>query len=26
LWIHRVLLALSLTAIFAAVGGSHGLF
>ena len=26
LWMHRVLLALSLTAIFAAVGGSHGLF
>ena len=25
LWMHRVLLALSLTAIFAAVGGSHGL-
>ena len=26
LWMHRLLLALSLTAIFAAVGGSHGLF
>jgi uncharacterized membrane protein len=26
LWMHRFLLALSLTAIFAAVGGSHGLF
>ena len=26
LWMHRVLLLLSLAAIFAAVGGSHGLF
>jgi uncharacterized membrane protein len=26
LWLHRLLLALSLTATFAAVGGSHGLF
>jgi len=26
LWLHRVMLALSLLAIFAAVGGSHGLF
>jgi uncharacterized membrane protein len=26
LWMHRVLLALSMTTIFAAVGGSHGLF
>jgi uncharacterized membrane protein len=26
LWMHRLLLALSLTAIFAAVGGAHGLF
>jgi uncharacterized membrane protein len=26
LWMHRVLLALSLVTIFAAVGGSHGLF
>ena len=26
LWLHRALLALSLLAIFAAVGGSHGLF
>ena len=26
LWMHRLLLALSLIAIFAAVGGSHGLF
>jgi uncharacterized membrane protein len=26
LWLHRVLLALSLTAIFAAVGGSRGMF
>ena len=26
LWMHRVMLALSLLAIFAAVGGSHGLF
>jgi hypothetical protein len=26
LWMHRLLLALSLTTIFAAVGGSHALF
>jgi uncharacterized membrane protein len=26
LWMHRLLLALSLSAIFAAVGGAHGLF
>lgn len=26
LWMHRVMLALSLLAIFAAIGGSHGLF
>ncbi|HUL05023.1 MAG TPA: hypothetical protein VLV76_01750 [Candidatus Acidoferrum sp.] len=26
LWMHRILLTLSLAAIFAAVGGSHGLF
>lgn len=26
LWMHRLLLALSLTTIFAAVGGTHGLF
>lgn len=26
LWLHRVMLALSLLAVFAAVGGSHGLF
>ena len=26
LWMHRVLLALSMVTIFAAVGGSHGLF
>ncbi len=26
LWLHRLMLALSLLAIFAAVGGSHGLF
>jgi hypothetical protein len=26
LWLHRVMLALSLLAILAAVGGSHGLF
>jgi uncharacterized membrane protein len=26
LWMHRVLLALALAAIFAAVGGAHGLF
>jgi uncharacterized membrane protein len=26
LWVHRVMLALSILAIFAAIGGSHGLF
>lgn len=26
LWLHRVMLVLSLTAVFAAVGGGHGLF